>query len=493
MVIHHREVHVVVQAQPRADAHVALGPHVILLVTLVAHAVNAVLVVEAPRDIVVGILAAARYAEGVFVGIIDILIKGLRPVGIAEILVFAGVVDAYAFERRILAAACKFPVPRVGIRNNVVDRGIELLRAVVITVPGIDIARRPLVAVGHEVGLHGTRMDRETTVIGDVHLALGSRFGRHEDHAERTAGTVDGGRRGVLEHRHAGDVLRVDRLEVTLNAVDQHQRTAARADRPRTADVDRRGTRRLAVAHRNVEVGNGTLQRTRNARVGAFGELPAVHLVDGADQVAALDGAVTHDDDLFEDLLVFTQGHIECAPGTDRLFGGLEAQVHEDERRIVPGKRERIPAVGIGRRTHDGVLHQYTHAGQRLAGLIGDTAHDGMFPLQRGFGSRCRGGRGGCRQGDHLILDFIRDARACEDRGKHFVERRAVQCDIHIGHRTLPERRFIGKDHARLPGKSRDDLAQRGTAERQLQVVALCGESGTGIRRSERRKREAGA
>ena len=212
-----------------------------------------------------------------------------------------------------------------------------------------------------------------------------------------------------------------------------------------------------------------------------------------ADQVAALDGAVTHDDDLFEDLLVFTQGHIECAPGTDRLFGGLEAQVHEDERRIVPGKRERIPAVGIGRRTHDGVLHQYTHAGQRLAGLIGDTAHDGMFPLQRGFGSRCRGGRGGCRQGDHLILDFIRDARACEDRGKHFVERRAVQCDIHIGHRTLPERRFIGKDHARLPGKSRDDLAQRGTAERQLQVVALCGESGTGIRRSERRKREAGA
>ena len=118
---------------------------------------------------------------------------------------------------------------------------------------------------------------------------------------------------------------------------------------------------------------------------------------------------------------------------------------------------------------------------------------DGMFPLQRGFGSRCRGGRGGCRQGDHLILDFIRDARACEDRGKHFVERRAVQCDIHIGHRTLPERRFIGKDHARLPGKSRDDLAQRGTAERQLQVVALCGESGTGIRRSERRKREAGA
>ena len=132
-------------------------------------------------------------------------------------------------------------------------------------------------------------------------------------------------------------------------------------------------------------------------------------------------------------------------------------------------------------------------AGQRLAGLIGDTAHDGMFPLQSGFGSRCRGGRGGCRQGDHLILDFIRDARACEDRGKHFVERRAVQCDIHIGHRTLPERRFIGKDHARLPGKSRDDLAQRGTAERQLQVVALCGESGTGIRRSERRKREAGA
>lgn len=257
--------------------------------------------------------------------------------------------------------------------------------------------------------------------------------------------------------------------------------------------VDRRGTRRLAVAHRDIEVGNGTLQRARDARVGAFGKLLAVYLVDGTDQVTALYGTVTHNDDLFEYLFVLAQRHIQDAPGTDRLFGGLKTQVHEDQRGIVRGERERIPAVGIGRGAYDGVFHQDAHAGQRPARLIGDTACDGMFLLHGGFGSGRRSGGDRCRQGDHLILDFIGNVRACEDGGKHFVERRAVQRDIHIGHRALPERRFIGKDHARLPGKSRDDLAQRGTAERQLQVVALCGESGTGIRRSERRKREAGA
>ena len=136
-------------------------------------------------------------------------------------------------------------------------------------------------------------------------------------------------------------------IVLTVGA-DWHQRTAARADRPRTADVDRRGTRRLAVAHRDIEVGDGALQRTRDARIGAFGELPAVHLIHGADQVAALDRTVAHDDHLFEDLLVLAQRHVERTPGADLLFEGLESQVHEDQHGAASGNGERVAAVGIG-------------------------------------------------------------------------------------------------------------------------------------------------
>lgn len=130
--------------------------------------------------------------------------------------------------------------------------------------------------------------------------------------------------------------------------VDQHQRSAARTDRAGTADVDGRRARRLAVAHRDIEVGDRALQRTRDARIGAFGELPAVHLIHGTDQVAALDRTVTHDDDLFEDLLVLAQRHVERTPGADLLFEGLESQVHEDQHGAASRNGKRVAAVGIG-------------------------------------------------------------------------------------------------------------------------------------------------
>lgn len=94
---------------------------------------------------------------------------------------------------------------------------------------------------------------------------------------------VDRSRRGIFEHRDAGDVLRVDRFQVAFHAVDEHQCPATRTDRTGTADVDRRCTRGFAVAHRDVEVGNGALQRPRDARIRTFGENLAVDLIDGAD------------------------------------------------------------------------------------------------------------------------------------------------------------------------------------------------------------------
>ena len=493
VVVHDREVHVVVQTQPRADAHAAFGPHVILLVAFVADAVDAVLIVKAARNVIIGVFAAARNAQVVLVRIVHVLVEGFGPVGIAEIFVFAVVVDAHAFERGIRTAAGEFPVPRIGIGHDVVDRRIKLLRTVVVAVPCVDITRRPLVTVGHEVGLDGARVDREAAAVGDVHLAFGSRLGSHENHAESAAGAVNGGRRCVLEHRYAGDVLRIDRFEVALDAVDQHQRSAARTDRAGTADVDGRRARRLAVAHRDIEVGDRALQRTRDARIGAFGELPAVHLIHGTDQVAALDRTVTHDDDLFEDLLVLAQRHVERTPGADLLFEGLESQVHEDQHSAASGNGERVAAVGIGGGARKGIFHQHAHAGQRFALLVGHTAGDGLLPLLRGA---ARGRRIGLRrrgQSNHLVLDLIGNAGAGEYRSQHLVERRAVQRDVHMGKGTFAERSFIGKDHARLLGESRHHLAQGSVVQRQFQIVALRGESGVGIGRRERRERQAGA
>lgn len=92
-----------------------------------------------------------------------------------------------------------------------------------------------------------------------------------------------------------------------------------------------------AKACRRVEIlrlGIAPCSERETLGLSAFGELPAVHLIHGTDQVAALDRSVTHDDDLFEDLLVLAV--TSSALGADLLFEGLESQVHKTSTALLP-------------------------------------------------------------------------------------------------------------------------------------------------------------
>ena len=321
VVVHHREIHVVIQPQPGTDADVAFGADVVLFVTFVAHAVNAVLIVETARYIIVRILIAARYADIVLVRVVEILVESVHPVGVGEVFVLILVVDAHAFERRIGAAACQFLVPAIGIGGDVVDVGWQRILSVVIAVPRVYIAGRPFVAVGYQLWLDRARVKRKTAVVSDFRFALFGRFGRYQNHSECAACSVDRSRRGIFEHRDAGDVLRVDRFQVAFHAVDEHQCPATRTDRTGTADVDRRCTRGFAVAHRDVEVGNGALQRPRDARIRTFGENLAVDLIDGADQIATLHCTVADYYYFVEHLFVLFQNDVDAGLRAYAPFG----------------------------------------------------------------------------------------------------------------------------------------------------------------------------
>ena len=128
-VVHHRlmvlaahQTGVVVERQPRADADRAFGAQVVLLVGLLAHLVDAVLIVIASRNVVAHALAAALNADGVRGRVVHRLVNLLEPVRLAVIAVVAVGVDAVVVHRRIGAAAFQLFEPCVRIRHVVVEQ-----------------------------------------------------------------------------------------------------------------------------------------------------------------------------------------------------------------------------------------------------------------------------------------------------------------------------------------------------------------------------------
>src|SRR5699024_3523430 len=140
-VVHHglvvlaaHQAGVVVQRQPRADADRTLGAEVILLVGLLAHLVDAVLVVVTARNVVTDPFAAALDADGVGGRIVHRLVDLVEPVGLAVVVVVAGGVDVVVVHRRIGTAALEFLEPGVRIGHVVIEerrygrrrRGVEI-------------------------------------------------------------------------------------------------------------------------------------------------------------------------------------------------------------------------------------------------------------------------------------------------------------------------------------------------------------------------------
>ena len=296
--IDHRDRHVVGQTQPRTHFKRSLGAHVVLLVAVVAHLVDAVHIVETARNIVVGLVAAARNREVVLGRPVVVLVEERMPVGRVVIGPPELVVPRKrrrARQRRVLRTADQFLIDRLGIGNRRIDMVQERLRTVVITVVAILPPVDPRQTVGHHIGRHRAAVDRHRTVVIDDGRPFLGALGRNQHDAESTACTVHCRRRSVFEHRDRLHVLRVDRIDAALHTVDQDERRTARTDRTRSADVDRRPARGFAVGEGDVQARQLPLQGTgqRSGRT-VFDDLP-VDLIDRTHQIAPLHRTVAHD------------------------------------------------------------------------------------------------------------------------------------------------------------------------------------------------------
>ena len=234
-----------------------------------------------------------------------LLVELVHPVGVAVV----GVAEArnvvalsYFREAGVLVAAYDFVVDgfRVwGLRIDVVQQRAGAV--VILVVAGLPPVE-PLDGVGDVVEVHGASLDADGAVVVDDGGAFAGALRRYENHAESSAGAIDGCRRCVLEHGDGFDILRVHHIQRAFHSVDEHEGGAAGADGGGAAHVDGSAARGLAVVETDVQTGYLALQRAGEVAVGTVSDHFAVHFVHCADKVAPLHRGVTDDDHVVEDV-----------------------------------------------------------------------------------------------------------------------------------------------------------------------------------------------
>ena len=120
-------------------------------------------------------------------------------------------------------------------------------------------------------------------------------LGRHQDDAVRAAGTVDRGRRRILQDIDGLDVARADRVQVRADdAVHDDERIVARLQRAAAADAQPHHGARLRVGGLDLDAGHEPRDRLIDPGHGDVRNIVARDRTDGAREVLPELGAVAH-------------------------------------------------------------------------------------------------------------------------------------------------------------------------------------------------------
>ncbi len=281
-------------------------------------------------------------------------------------------VDVVALGQGVTAENLLLPVDAAGVAVTLgdarIDAGAEL-GAVggqsVIEDGGI---AGPLVVQGHQlvlvldvifdVGNHvdavGQRVEREIGVVRDLGLALLGGLGGNEDDTVRTARTVDGGCRRVLEHVDGLDVVDVDVLQgvAHFETVDDVKGLGRTRDGGTATDRNLRRSARGAAGGDDVHTGRLALQGLRGGHDRNGGQFLTRNGDRRTGYVLTLDLGVTDGHDLLHHHGgVFQRKVIDVSPPPDRnrlLF--ITNELRRDSA-CIGRDTQRVAAVGIGRRT----------------------------------------------------------------------------------------------------------------------------------------------
>ena len=274
----------------------------------------------------------------------------------------------------------------------------------------VDVDR--VVAAGFVVGRGGGGVPAPAAAVRYAGFSrIVALLGGHQHDAVGRACAVDGGCRGILDHRNRGHVVGVELHQVALGAVDQHERRTA-VDRGDAADVQVGRVARTARCGRDRQTRNRTLKHVGYGGRRAACELRVVHRGDGSRQVDLLLGAVTYDYDVLHLHGVLGEEYLEVVlRGGDGDFLGDVAQVGEAEHRIGIGNGDGETAVVLG------------HGAARIVALQrdGDAGQGKLVGVVDRAGDRARSGRGLARRGDQGDLAFG-DREIETRRGEHLAQ-----------------------------------------------------------------------
>ena len=195
----------------------------------------------------------------------------------------------------------------------------------------------------------------EAAVVADADaVTLGTLLGRDDDDAVGSAGTVDGGRGGVLQDGEGLDVVGVDRGEGVAHegaaflgdrdTVDDDERVVARGQRGAAADTEGRlgsgfagGGNDVQTRHLADEGLGGTGDRTAVDIVGLDGD-------DGSRHILFLDGAVADDHDIIQIFGIRQEMEGRRDLGGRECLGGV-ADAADHHRRVRTGHGQFVFAV----------------------------------------------------------------------------------------------------------------------------------------------------
>ena len=358
--------------------------------TLVARIVHdAVLVQIAHARIVGGLVRTAVHAhvvllaQAVLVGRVGPVV-GLHPI-------VRAVERHLAAQRGVGVELAVQPdqVLAVGTRVNVVGECLEHVRiglcvgsrgvhALPVEVAVVVLCVHRLVVfarVGDDVViLHGARVHAPLHVHVDHRVAGLRTLRRHDDYARCAAGSVQGGRSGVLEHGDRFDVgLRnVRQAGAVGRAVHDDERVRVGVHRADAADVDRArigAGRARAAAH--LQTGHGTHQRVHH--VGRLTLLEVFGLDDRSrsGECLFLGRTERYDEHVVDSRDILLELNIDRRLTGNGHFLRLVADERDVQVTVAPGLQAEL-ACGVGRRTRRGSVHHDRSTDDRVAVSIGN-------------------------------------------------------------------------------------------------------------------------
>ena len=197
-------------------------------------------------------------------------------------------------------------------------------------------------------------------------------LGGDDNYTIGTTRTIDSCCRSIFQYVDRGDILRGYRCQITFNTVNEDQRGKAAHQCGDTTQTDGRGGTGVTAGVDDCQTGNLTFHEFCGVADLTCVEVLCLHRGHSRGDITLALGAVTDDDNLVQQGIVFLEGHIITC--LDLL--GCKTDVRDNERCIAVSNVQRVVTIVVGDGCILGALFSHGGSDNRLAlRILNDTLH----------------------------------------------------------------------------------------------------------------------